>query len=299
MTGESDVFDSVAPADDSVSGRSSRVIYGWSYFAPIALFYAVFLIAPYAAVLVVSFRRFSSATLYTSTYTFDNYLSVLTDRFYLSLLLGTIALGVAVTLLTLVLGYPLALRIVRSTPRMKAILLAIALSPLLINLVVRTYAWLVLLGDHGIVNNWLMALSVISSPLPISGNVVSVTIGLVHVALPLMILSLVGIMERIDPDLLDAAESLGAAPLRILRRVHFPLALPGVGAGSLLVFCFTISAFVTPQLLGGHRYSTIATVIFEKFTFSLNWPLGAALVFVLLALNFAVILLHGRIFREA
>src|ERR1051326_1849596 len=111
MTRESDVFAGVAAADNSVSGRPSRVIYGWSYFAPIALFYAVFLIAPYAAVLIVSFRRFRSATLYASTYTLDNYLSVLTDRFYLSLLLGTIALGVAVTVLALVLSYPLALRI--------------------------------------------------------------------------------------------------------------------------------------------------------------------------------------------
>jgi putative spermidine/putrescine transport system permease protein len=85
----------------------------------------------------------------------------------------------------------------------------------------------------------------------------------------------------------------------VLRRVHVPLSLPGIGAGSLLVFCFTISAFVTPQLLGGHRFATIGTVIYEKFTFSMNWPLGAALVFVLLVINFAVILLHGRLFREA
>lgn len=266
--------------------------------APVIVFYLLFLIGPYFALMLLSLYKYSSAALYTSTLTLDNYASVLGDWFYLRMLGGTIALGIGVTLLTLILGYPLAMAIVRSGPRMKAFLLIVALSPLLVNLIVRTYAWLVLLGDKGIINAWLMTIGLIASPLPINNNFVAVTLGLVHVTLPLMIISLVGIMERIDGSLLEAAESLGAGPWRILSKVHFHLALPGVGTGSLLVFCSAISAFVTPRLLGGNRVSTISTVIYEKFMFSMNWPLGATLVFLLLAINFAVIMLHGRLFKE-
>jgi putative spermidine/putrescine transport system permease protein len=268
------------------------------YLAPVLLFYIGFLILPYLSLLELSFFRYSSAKLYIAEFTSANYVAVLTDSFYLLLMLRTIGLGLLVTAITLVLGYPLALMIVRSPPRMKTMLIAIALSPLLINLVVRTYAWLVLLGDTGVINNWLKAIGLISSPLPINGNWVSVTIGLVHITLPLMVLSLVAVLENIDRKLAEAAESLGATDLRVMRKIVFPLSLPGIGSGSLLVFCFTISAFVTPALLGGNRVSTVSTMIYQKFTFSANWPVGATLVFILLVMNIAVIALHGRVFRE-
>jgi putative spermidine/putrescine transport system permease protein len=268
------------------------------YLGPVALFYVGFLIVPYLMVLRLSFFRFSAMKLYIAEFSFHNYAAVLSDPFYLMLMARTIGLGVLVTFITLLLGFPLALKIARSSPGMKSALIAITLSPLLINLVVRTYAWLVLLGDTGVVNHWLQAIGLIGGPLPLSGNMVSVVIGLVHISLPLMALSLIGVLERIDAALVDAADSLGASRARIMRRVIFPLALPGVGAGSLLVFSFTISAFVTPALLGGNRVSTISTLIYEKFTFSVNWPIGATLVVVLLVLNIGVVALHGRLFRE-
>jgi putative spermidine/putrescine transport system permease protein len=279
----------------TVSRRRAELLL---YLAPVTLFYVLFLIVPYAMVLRLSFFRFSSMRLYVPEFTLVNYASVVTDPFYLALMARTIWLGVLVTAITLLLGYPLALRIARAGPRLKSALLAVTLSPLLINLVVRTYAWLVLLGDTGLVNRWLQAVGLIGAPLPLNGNTFSVVVGLVHISLPLMVLSLAGVMERLDGALLDAADSLGASRWRILRRIVLPLSLPGIGAGSLLVFTFTISAFVTPALLGGNRVSTISTLIFEKFTFSANWPIGATLVMVLLVINAAVILLHGRLFRE-
>lgn len=269
-----------------------------AYFAPVVLFYLAFLVTPYLILLRMSFNRYNSLTLYTKAFTLENYWTVVTDPFYTGLLARTIGLGLVVTLVALVLGYPLALKIVRSSPRMKAVLLAIALSPLLINLVVRTYAWMVLLGDRGVINSWLIDSGLIVSPLHINSNVFAVVIGLTHITLPLMVLSLVGVMQTIDTRLYEAAESLGATSADILRRVTVPLSLPGIGAGLLLVFCFSISAFVTPAMLGGNRVSTVSTVIYDKFTFSLNWPVGATLVFVLLALNLLVIGLHGRLFRE-
>ena len=289
----------LAPASSIAArqGRRQRLAL-LVYLGPVTLFYLGFLIVPYLFLLRMSFYRFSSLKLYIADFTIANYVAVLTDRFYLLLMGRSIALGLLVTALTLVLGYPLALKIARAAPRTKAILMAITLSPLLINLVVRTYAWLVLLGDTGVINQWLKAIGLISAPLPINSNLFSVTIGLVHITLPLMVLSLVGVIEHIDRSLAEAAESLGAAPGRIMRRIILPLSLPGIGSGSLLVFCFTISAFVTPALLGGNRVATISTMIYEKFTFSVNWPVGATLVFFLLVMNLAVVALHGRIFRE-
>jgi putative spermidine/putrescine transport system permease protein len=237
--------------------------------------------------------------LYIPELTLANYASVLTDPFYLMLMARTVGLGLLVTAISLLLGYPLALKISRAGPAMKSVLLAITLSPLLINLVVRTYAWLVLLGDNGMINRWLQAIGLIGAPLPLSGNMISVTIGLVHIALPLMALSLVGVLERIDASLLEVADSLGASRGRVLRQIIFPLSLPGIASGSLLVFSFTIGAFVTPALLGGNRVSTISTLIYDKFVSSANWPVGATLVMVLLVLNIGVVAFHGRVFRES
>lgn len=268
------------------------------YLGPVALFYLLFLVLPYAMVLRLSFFRFSAMKLYVPEFTLANYAAVVTDPFYLILLARTVGLGLVVTVVTLVLGYPLALLIARAGPALKSTLIAVTLSPLLINLVVRTYAWLVLLGDTGIVNRWLQAAGLTGGPLPLGGNTFSVVIGLVHISLPLMALSLIGVLERIDTALIDAADSLGASRARILRRIVLPLSLPGIGAGSLLVFSFAISAFVTPALLGGNRVSTISTLIYEKFTFSANWPVGATLVMVLLVINAGVVALHARLFRE-
>lgn len=268
------------------------------YLAPAALFYSAFLVVPYAMLLRLSLFRFSGMQLYIPQLTLANYVTVLTDPFYLTLMARTVGLGLLVTLLTLLMGYPLALLIARSGPALKSALIAITLSPLLINLVVRSYAWLVLLGDTGVINTWLKSTGLIATPLPLGSNTFSVVVGLTHIGLPLMVLSLIGVLERMDKALIDAADSLGAGRARILRRIVLPISMPGIGAGSLLVFTFTISAFITPAMLGGNRVSTISTLIYEKFTFSSNWPVGATLVVVLLLINLAVITLHGRLFPE-
>jgi putative spermidine/putrescine transport system permease protein len=268
------------------------------YVGPVSLFYVGFLVVPYAMLLRLSLFRFSAMRLYIPELTLTNYIAIATDPFYLGLIARTLGLGLLVTVLTLLMGYPLALKIARSGPTLKSALIAITLSPLLINLIVRTYAWLVLLGDTGVINTWLKAAGFISGPLPLSGNTFAVVVGLVHISLPLMILSLIGVLERMDKALIDAADSLGASRARVLRRIVLPITMPGIGAGSLLVFTFTISAFITPSMLGGGRVSTVSTLIYEKFTFSANWPVGATLVAVLLLINLAVIALHGRLFPE-
>lgn len=265
---------------------------------PIALLYMVGLILPYLYLLRMSFNTYDPMLIFRESYVLANYVKVLTDAFYLKIVASTIGLGLSVTLATLILGYPLAWKIVRSPPRLKSILLAVVLSPLLINLVVRTYGWLIILGDKGILNSWVMALGLTSEPLPISDNFWTVVMGLAHVTLPFMVLSLVSVMESLPDQVIEAAENLGASSWRIFRDIIWPLTWPGVGAGSILVFCFSVSAFVTPALLGGGRVSTVSTLIYEQFTFSVNWPLGSALVFILLAMNTVVIVVHAKFFRH-
>lgn len=265
---------------------------------PMFLFLMAFLLVPYLILLQLAFKQYSAFSLYNDVWTLDNVAAVVTDPFYLRLMGRTVWLGVLVTAFTLLIGYPVSLLIVRSRRRMKTILMALVLSPMLVNLVVRSYIWLILLGDRGFINSWLMNWGIISEPLPISANLFAVTIALVQITLPLMVLSLIAIMETIDRSLIEAAESAGADDKRIFWRIWVPLSMPGISSGSLLVFCYVISAFVTPALIGSGRVSTASTVIYEKFTYAVNWPMGAALVMALLVVNAAVLALHTRFFRN-
>ena len=268
------------------------------YLAPSIVFLFVFIVLPYSAVFRMSFNIFSPMRLFLEAFTVQNYLDILSDPYYYNLIYRTILLGVTVTVATLALGLPLSLKIAASGRRMKSLLMALVLSPLLINLVVRTYTWLVVLGDKGLINEFLSGAGIIDTPIRLTGSFFSVWLGLTHITLPLMVLSLVGVLEKLDRRIFEAATSLGANSWFTFRRVTFPLVMPGIGAGALLVFCFTVSAFITPALLGSGRVGTVSTVIFEKFTYSMNWPVGSALVFVLLVINIGVIWLHGRIFGE-
>lgn len=264
---------------------------------PLFLFYVLFLVLPYFYLLRMSFNAYNPMTLFVETFTLANYEKVLFDGFYLSVVLRTIMIGIAVTLVNLAIGYPLAWTISQASPRVKNLLLAVVLSPMLVNLVVRTYGWVVLLGDKGVLNSWLLDLGLIATPLPIGRGLTMVIIGLAQVTLPLMVLSLVSVMEGLNRQVLEAADGLGSSPWRKFASVIWPLTLPGVSAGSVLVFCFCTSAFITPAMLGGGRVSTVSTLIYEQFTFILNWPLGSALVFVLLVMNFAALVLQTRLLR--
>lgn len=263
---------------------------------PILLLYLVGIIFPYVALARMSFNAYDPMLIFREVWSLENYLKIFTEPYYLGAIFRTLVMGAGVSLVTLILGYPLAWKIARSKPFLKSTLLAAVLSPLLINLVVRTYAWLVVLGDKGVINQGLLAIGLPS--LPLMGGWFGVIVGLAHICLPLMVLSLMAVMESLPEQVLEAAENLGASRWTIFSKVVLPLTWSGVGAGVILVFSFAVSAFVTPALLGGGHVATISTLIYEQFTYALNWPFGASLVFVLLAMNFAVLALHGLVFRD-
>ena len=231
-------------------------------------------------------------------FTLANYLAVIADPFYWKVALTTIKLSALVALLAVLLAYPIALFLARTDSRWRGLLVALAIAPLLTSSVVRTYGWMVMLSDQGLVNSGLSWLGWISAPLPISNNFFAATIALTEILMPYAIMAMLSGLGKLNRDYEDAAALLGASPARVMWRVILPLSLPGIVTAALLVFVLSISAFVTPRLIGGGRVFTLATEIFGEATVTLNWPLAATLSVLLLVLFGAVIALYQRVLNR-
>jgi putative spermidine/putrescine transport system permease protein len=185
-------------------------------------------------------------------------------------------------LVSLVLGYPVAFVLARVDPAKSNLLMILVLVPFWTSILVRTYAWMVLLGQQGIINQLLLSLGVIDEPVRLLNTTFAVYVAMVHVLLPFMILPLYGVMRGIDENLLRAAQGLGARPINVFRQVVLPLSLPGVSAGCLLVFILALGFFITPALVGGPQDLMIAVLIQQQVDL-FNWPLASALAVLLLA----------------
>jgi putative spermidine/putrescine transport system permease protein len=266
--------------------------------APATLALIVFFVLPLVWLFRASFDRGLDSGVIVSAFTLENYQEFFSDRFYQQELLRTLRLGVVITALTLVATYPIALFLARSTSRWRGLLVALAIAPLLTSTVVRTYGWLVILGNDGLVNGALLWIGLIDQPFRLINDEIGVVIGLVEILMPYMALGLLSGFGRINPDVEEAAMSLGANPLRTFWRVTLPLSLPGIATGVLLVFVLTISSFVTPQLLGGGRVFLMATEIYDQATYTLDWPFAAAISFLLLLLFGVVIAIYTRVLRR-
>jgi putative spermidine/putrescine transport system permease protein len=278
----------VTATSNPISAAGGRSKGDWrvavQLLAPATLALVVFFVAPLLWLLRMSFNRGGGGGAIETAFTTENYLSFLTEPFYLQLVLRTLWLGVLVTVLTLVVTYPIALFLTRTRTRWRGVLVALLVAPLLTSIVVRTYGWLVLLGGDGLINGALLSVGFVDRPLELVNNRLGVVIGLVEILMPYMALGLLSGFGRFDPRMEEAAMSLGAGPLRTFFRVTLPLSLPGVATGCLLVFVLTISSFVTPQLLGGGRFFVMATEIYEQATYTLDWPFASAISFLLLVI---------------
>ncbi|TDE54012.1 ABC transporter permease [Nonomuraea mesophila] len=259
---------------------------------------AVSFVLPLAWLLRMSFNRGDSTGYIEETFTLDSYAQFVGDSYYWDMAWETTLLGLGVTVMTIVVSYPIALFLVRTESRFKGILVALAVAPLLTSSVVRTYGWLVLLGNQGVVNRSLMGAGLVDQPLALINNRIGVYIALVEIMMPYMILCLLAGFGRFNPDLEHAAQSLGANRWRTFWRIVWPLSMPGVLTGALLVFVLTISSFVTPRLVGGGKVFYLATEIYDQATATLNWPFAAAIAFILLALFAVVIVIYQRALRR-
>jgi len=220
--------------------------------------------------------------------TLDWYAKALGEQLYLRVFWNTFEIAVFVTAICLLLGYPLGFLIATTTPGWATLGFIFVLLPLWTSVLVRTYAWMVLLGRNGVFNRWLIDVGLISDPLPLLHNFTGVLIGMVHVLLPYMVLPIYGAVRRLDPALVAAAEGLGASSWRIFWRIYLPLTLPGIFAGSVIVFVLSLGFFITPALLGGGKVMMVAVLIEQEVRQTLNWPFASALSAVLLVLTLGV-----------
>lgn len=225
-----------------------------------------------------------------------SYITLLGDDFFRAILLRSVLLSALVTVLTLVLTYPVALFLHRLQNAWKGFLIILTVAPLLISMVVRTYGWMVILDDSGILNGVLAFLGL--PTLRLSNDYPAVVIGLTQILMPYMALCLISGFGRIDPTLEEAAESLGARPLRRFLRVTLPLSMPGVALGCMLTFVLAMSSFVTPTLLGGGRVFLLATEIYTQALEMLDWPAAAAMSIMLLTLFMTTLVIFGRFSRR-
>lgn len=228
-------------------------------------------------------------------FTMKQYLLFMQDPYYAQVLWRTIKLSLYTVAASLLLAYPVAMFMARTTGKLRGIVTFLIISPHLISVVIRNFGWVVILGDKGWINTTLLNLGLIDEPLRLLYNELGVVIGLVDSFVVYMVLSIATSLYAIDTSLYKAAGILGASRLRAFLTITLPLSLPGMIAGITLVFSLSMSAFVTPTLMGGTSVKVMPVIAYEKIMATLNWPLGAALSFLLLASTYALVALFTRL----
>lgn len=265
----------------------------WQLALPLLVAFLAFFVGPLLILVVVSAFGDEKITLVN----FAMWSKFLNDPFYWKVTGNTVKLGFLTVAGTLLVGYPLALVYLAARPGVQRLLLFIVILPLLTSVVVRTFAWIVILGREGVVNSVAMGLGLVPAPLRLLQTELGLVIALTQIEMPLMLLPLLGVMNRIDPNLLDASEALGASKWRTLFRVTLPLSLPGLVAGCVLVFASSTTAFISQSIIGGNRLVYLTLLIWQESLVVYNWPLASVAALTLLisvTATIAAISLLGR-----
>jgi len=277
-------------------GMVSRLSLGgarvaWLLSLPALVIFVAVVIIPLAMTALLSFHDWGQYKGIEPVLILKNWREVLTDPYFREMFARTFRIASLVTLITALLGAPEAYILNRMRSPWRGIFLLVILGPLLISVVARTLAWALLFGGNsGVANQALMHLGLIQGPLPFMFTEIGVVVALSHVLLPFLVLAVWAALQRIDVQVENAATSLGAGHLTVLRRIVLPQAMPGVLSGAIIVFALAASAFATPAIIGGRRLKVAATLAYDEFLNTLNWPLGAAVAVLLLLALVAVIL---------
>jgi len=266
--------------------------------APALTVYAAFLVVPLASIGLISFQHFEFYGGIQPGLTLGNYRAVVGDSYYWEIFGRTFAIAALVTIFCAVLGTLEAIVLYRMADPWRSLFLLVVLGPLLISVVVRTLGWALLFGSTGLINNALQSLRVIAEPVQFMYSNAGVVIALVHVLVPFVVISVWASLQKMDPAVERAAVSLGAGQLTVVRRIIVPLAMPGILAGSVIVFALAASAFATPAIIGGRRLKVIATAAYDEFLNTLNLPLGASLAVLLLLANVALLYASNRLIER-
>jgi spermidine/putrescine transport system permease protein len=266
---------------------------------PAFVWWAVLLITPISLVLISSFFRRGPFGGIVYEFTLDNFVRAF-DPLFVGVLWYSVRMASITTAICLLVGFPAAYFIAtRPTARQRNALLVLVVLPLLTNFLIRTYAWIVLLNREGVVNQTLQTIGVIDEPLTLLYNDFAIVMGLVYGYLPLMILPLYAALERLNPEVREAALDLGARPLRILRTVTIPLVLPGIVAGCVFVFVPALGNFPVPQLLGGGLRIMVGNLVNQQFLEARDWPFGSTLALMLMLILMALLVVQSRVLRRS
>ncbi len=274
--------------------RRLPALRAWLLLLPAAFWLLLFFLIPLVIVLVYGFLERGVYGGVVWLFTLENYRRAF-DTLYLSTFFRSVYIAVVTTAVCLLLGYPLAYFIATRSPRRRNALLLALMIPFWTNFLIRTYAWLTILRTNtGLINVTLTSLGIIDNPLPLFGNDFAIILGLVYGWLPDMVLPVYAALERLDRSLIEAAQDLYASGPRVFRRVIWPLSMPGVVAGSMLVFIPSLGAFVTPAILGGGKSLMIGNIISNQFLAAHDWPFGSALSTVMMAVMLGATLIYFR-----
>ena len=250
----------------------------WQLALPLTLAFASIFLAPLLMLVGVSFFNDDKIT----EPGFAQWAKFLGDPFSYKVIADTMLLGVKTVCATILIGYPLALVYLDAPPRLQKVLIFVIVMPLLLSVVVRTFAWIVVLGREGVVNELLLSLGVISEPLRLLQTELGLVISLTQIEMPLLLLPLISVMSRLDPNLRDASAALGASRWRTLFKVIVPLSMPGLVAGCLLVFASSTTAFISQTVIGGVRLIYLPLLIWQQSLVVFNWPFAAVVSITLL-----------------
>jgi ABC-type spermidine/putrescine transport system permease subunit I len=252
---------------------------------PAIIVLMVVAVIPFVILLSLGFSDFvvERGTIVSQTFTLQFLRDALSDPLYWTTFQRSLTLALTTTILCVAFGYPVAYLFLIGKPWLRRLILVLTIAPILTSGIVRTYAWLVILGGRGVVNSTLLELGLIERPLRIINTHWAVLIGMVQIHLPVMILPLIAVMSRHDRRLDEASANLGASRIGTLIHVILPLSAPGIGTGAALVFTLSYTTFVVPQLLGGGNYLNAATMIYEQVVYSLEWSKGSVSALILMA----------------
>jgi spermidine/putrescine transport system permease protein len=273
--------------------RRSKNFQILALLSPSAAWLLVFFLLPLVMVLLVSLGKRGPYGGVVYQWNLGNYIRFL-DRIYVKIFLRSVWMATANTLLCLLFGYPLAYFIARRPKRWRNVLLLLVMIPFWTNFLVRTYAWMVILRDKGVINSLLMQIGIITKPLPLLFNQRAVILGLFYGYLPFMVLPLYASIEKLDFSLVEAAQDLGANSLIAFRRIVLPLTMPGIVAGAIITFIPSVGAYVTPDLLGGAKAMMIGNLLQQQFLEVRDWPFGSAVGFILMVTVLLATMLYFR-----
>lgn len=253
----------------------------WMMLAPGLLILLICLAVPLLKVLVPTFI--------TGDYPMSSYVQFFQDEYYLKIFFRTVRIAVITTLVCMIGGIPTAYFISRCDKKWRGLLLAASIFPMMTNSVIRSFAWINILGSNGIINQILTALNIVEKPMKLLYTDFAIIIGSVYLFLPLMIVTVTGVMENIDDDMMEAAQSLGENRFSAFMKVIFPMSLPGIIVGGILVFTGTLTAYTTPQLLGGNSNMVLATLIYQRAMSVGDWNGASVVALIMIIVTLVVI----------